>query len=184
MAKHYAGKCIFQHNPKRKNAGENLMAILSCSFSTGRPVRDWYNEKVFYSHKNKRCDKGRACGHYTQMVWANTSQLGCATKFCPTLKNGGKKLNIVVCNYRPPGNLKGSGPYKQGPSCSECPSGYTCENKLCSKFIQDFAVEHQSKQNLLGTCSDILVCNVANVERPFFCLGPNPCLFSTLGHFS
>ena len=42
-------------------------------------------------------------GHFTQIVWKTTKQVGCATVQCDYLQNGGKNLPFTVCNYGPPG---------------------------------------------------------------------------------
>ncbi|MBV9176519.1 MAG: hypothetical protein JO297_05730 [Nitrososphaeraceae archaeon] len=49
-----------------------------------------------------------AVGHYTQMVWANTKQVGCGT--APP-SPGGHALSILVCRYEPGGNMPGELPY-------------------------------------------------------------------------
>lgn len=38
---------------------------------------------------------------------------------------------MLVCNYEPPGNVKGRKPYQEGTPCSQCPPDYSCENSLC-----------------------------------------------------
>ena len=43
-------------------------------------------------------------GHYTQMVWRETTALGCGEAIC-------NKTLIVACNYDPPGNYIGRRPY-------------------------------------------------------------------------
>lgn len=42
-------------------------------------------------------------GHYTQVVWKATKQVGCATSSCGSDAYGG----VTVCNYMPPGNVAG-----------------------------------------------------------------------------
>lgn len=49
-------------------------------------------------------------GHFSQIVWKDTSSIGCAMQSCPT--GLGANFNyansfIVVCRYWPPGNVDG-----------------------------------------------------------------------------
>ena len=41
-------------------------------------------------------DLFESCGHFTQMAWAETTEIGCAVQNCP---NQGSYL---VCRYNPP----------------------------------------------------------------------------------
>ncbi|MBO4329990.1 MAG: hypothetical protein J5820_05070, partial [Rhodocyclaceae bacterium] len=43
-------------------------------------------------------------GHYTQMVWNTTTEIGCGYKVC----SGAIQM---VCNYNPPGNVCENGYY-------------------------------------------------------------------------
>jgi pathogenesis-related protein 1 len=45
----------------------------------------WANEVNQYSYNGNSCSSG-ACGHYTQMVWADTLKVGCGTAKCGNLK--------------------------------------------------------------------------------------------------
>lgn len=62
-----------------------------------------------------RCDKAcvgklssTGCGHYTQVVWRKTSELGCGYATC---KRDGFLVEFWACNYSPPGNVRGQEPY-------------------------------------------------------------------------
>ncbi|EPE09802.1 scp-like extracellular protein [Ophiostoma piceae UAMH 11346] len=49
-------------------------------------------------------------GHFSQAVWAGTSEVGCGIQACPvdTLFPGhGMSGNVMFCNYRAPGNAPG-----------------------------------------------------------------------------
>ena len=48
------------------------------------------------------------CGHYTQVVWRKSTQLGCGVATC---KSGGFQTDIWICNYGPAGNIVGQAPY-------------------------------------------------------------------------
>jgi hypothetical protein len=39
-------------------------------------------------------------GHFTQLVWVNSTGLGCAAQVCSS-------FNLLVCKYWPPGNYQG-----------------------------------------------------------------------------
>jgi hypothetical protein len=47
-------------------------------------------------------------GHFTQIVWKDTTQVGCATVSCSDLKNVGGAAPYTVCNYGTPGNYAGA----------------------------------------------------------------------------
>ncbi|XP_062868802.1 GLIPR1-like protein 1, partial [Trichomycterus rosablanca] len=80
------------------------------------------------------------CGHYTQVVWAESYKVGCAVVDCP----GGVRNTdfshrpgaIFICNYATAGNYQGVPPYKRGPACSQC-GGERCEENLCRNSTRD-----------------------------------------------
>ncbi|NXP49897.1 PI16 inhibitor, partial [Heliornis fulica] len=140
FAQAYAEKCIWDHNKERGRRGENLFAMaptLDLEFA----VEDWNGEEKFYNLTTSTCVPGQMCGHYTQVVWASTHQIGCGAHFCEKISGiETEDMYLLVCNYYPPGNMKGRKPYKEGPSCSQCPEGTVCVNSLCvlALFFQLF----------------------------------------------
>lgn len=48
-------------------------------------------------------------GHYTQVVWAKTTLIGCGRM---TYKDKGWNKHYVVCNYGPSGNFIGAKIYE------------------------------------------------------------------------
>ena len=46
-------------------------------------------------------------GHFTQIVWKATTEVGCATVDCSDLGNVGGPSPFTVCNYGSPGNYAG-----------------------------------------------------------------------------
>ncbi|XP_028623789.1 peptidase inhibitor 16 isoform X1 [Grammomys surdaster] len=132
FAKAYAQKCVWGHNKERGRRGENLFAITGEGMDVPLAVGNWHEEHAHYNLSTATCDPGQMCGHYTQVVWSKTERIGCGSHFCETLQ-GVEEANIqlLVCNYEPPGNVKGRKPYQEGTPCSQCPLGYSCENSLC-----------------------------------------------------
>lgn len=48
------------------------------------------------------------CGHYTQIVWRNSTEVGCGVATCTS---AGRTADIWICNYNPFGNFIGQKPY-------------------------------------------------------------------------
>ena len=67
----------------------------------------WGSEKQWYDYSNNQCNApaGQACGHYTQVVWKTTTEVGCANAVCDDFSQ------VWVCNYAPAGNYVGQKPY-------------------------------------------------------------------------
>ncbi|XP_012602304.2 peptidase inhibitor 16 isoform X1 [Microcebus murinus] len=132
FAKAYAQQCIWGHNKERGRRGENLFAITDEGMDVPLAMEEWHQEREHYNLSAAACSPGHMCGHYTQVVWAKTERIGCGSHFCEKLQ-GVEEANIqlLVCNYEPPGNVKGKRPYQEGTPCSQCPPDYRCENALC-----------------------------------------------------
>jgi pathogenesis-related protein 1 len=91
----------FAHRPKSPY-GENLFEITGGSAIPAQVVKAWAGEAKDYDYKSNRCHD--VCGHYTQIVWRNTKEVGRAVA-----RGGGRE--VWVCNYDPPGNYVGERPY-------------------------------------------------------------------------
>lgn len=109
-----ANGCNMVHSNTRQ-LGENLHWASAVQWSDGRIQRQrvtptqvtdsWGAEKANYNYATNRCAKGKMCGHYTQMVWKSTTELGCGMAFCSD------DSQVWACNYRPAGNYVGRKPY-------------------------------------------------------------------------
>ncbi|XP_006142907.1 GLIPR1-like protein 1 [Tupaia chinensis] len=137
MAKAWANECKFQHNSCLKKpykcysgfeyVGENIWLGGLRIFTPNAAITAWYNETKFYDFNTLSCSK--VCGHYTQVVWADSYQVGCALSMCSNL--GGPSTAIFVCNYGPAGNYANMPPYTKGTPCSLCAKEEKCTKKLC-----------------------------------------------------
>ena len=91
----------------RGQEGENLWWGTAGAYSYGEMVGYWINEKnsfVYGAFPNCSTSRSAIVGHYTQIVWKNTTAVGCAMS-----SNG--KTDFLVCRYSAPGNIIGETPY-------------------------------------------------------------------------
>jgi len=87
--------------------GENLYWGAGQSATPTDVVNDWGEEVNNYNYSNNSCSG--VCGHYTQVVWNRTTEVGCAVARGTHPDYGTQE--IWVCNYNPPGNYVGRKPY-------------------------------------------------------------------------
>ncbi|XP_065915987.1 GLIPR1-like protein 1 [Dysidea avara] len=140
VAQAYSALCIFDHNPNRASQAPSFSSVgenLAISSGRGEDYQFlftlWHNEHRNYDYNTGTCSG--VCGHYTQVVWARSNQLGCGVTLCTTVEgfSGTNAVNLV-CNYGPAGNFIRRPPYLTGDlSCSNCPyDKQYCMNNLCS----------------------------------------------------
>ncbi|GAA5854696.1 hypothetical protein JCM8547_004943 [Rhodosporidiobolus lusitaniae] len=107
----WANKCIFKHGGgDALNAGENL-AVYSGAQDTAMAIGLWTSEESAYDYSNPVFSS--ATGHFSQVVWKSTTQLGCADVSCvPTYDEDGSVIyktngRMLVCHYLAAGNYVG-----------------------------------------------------------------------------
>jgi uncharacterized protein YkwD len=88
--------CKFGHSGGQY--GENLAAGTTGALPPSAVVAMWYDEVKGYSFKQPGFSM--QTGHFTQVVWRSTSQVGCGMAQC-------KGNDIWVCEYDSPGNWEG-----------------------------------------------------------------------------
>ncbi|XP_041051794.1 peptidase inhibitor 16-like [Carcharodon carcharias] len=136
MAVKYAQECTWGHNKNRGRTGENLYLINTSPLDLKAAIEKWYLEVADYTYETMDCAPQKKCGHYTQLVWANSDKVGCGCHFCDEVKGLEiNNLSILVCNYLPPGNVIGQKPYMKGTPCSQCPDGTKCIDELCTSQL-------------------------------------------------
>jgi pathogenesis-related protein 1 len=108
-----------------KGYGENIATFAGgglfgpISSTAAQAVNGWASEAACWTYGTiggtAACDvacytnlNSDGCGHYTQLIWRDTSELGCGVATC---QNGAASVDIWVCNYAPPGNYPGLVPY-------------------------------------------------------------------------
>ncbi|OKH20053.1 hypothetical protein NIES208_00585 [[Limnothrix rosea] IAM M-220] len=103
-AEHLLAERDMYHRPVSQNPhGENLAKATKRHMTPSFVVNLWGSEVKDYDYESNQC-MGLMCGHYTQMVWHETTQLGCAMA-------REDDFEIWVCSYDPPGNYAGERPY-------------------------------------------------------------------------
>ncbi|XP_071492386.1 uncharacterized protein [Diadema antillarum] len=165
MAQQWSEECLWEHgNPDNispySSVGQNLWLGTTSSPSGASATQSWYNEVHDYDYDTNSCDDGKVCGHYTQVVWANTEAVGCGIHRCDTVSNGWTNAYIITCNYGPAGNYVGTKPYLSGSPCTQCDSGvgqcYENQCRLCSEHNEE-CVCRASCQNC-GTATSDCTC--------------------------
>lgn len=96
-AQQWANKCGKTHGPHGR-FGENL--AWGANRTASSAVYDWYKEIDKYNYSKAGFAHG--IGHFTQMIWKNTKQIGCGVTTCNS-----KMGRLWVCRYAPAGNWFG-----------------------------------------------------------------------------
>ncbi len=113
--------CTMQHrledenSPFQQKNGENLYWSSALKYEDGSTevetftakdiIETWASEEDFYDYETNTCMEDADCGHYTQIVWHETKEVGCAVAVC------NDKSQVWACNYNPRGNYLGEWPY-------------------------------------------------------------------------
>jgi pathogenesis-related protein 1 len=121
---------IFDHDPVHTGLyctgpcyGENIAGFFNDVSEPNGGQSKWAAEKSDYDGATNTCtpvSPSVTCGHYTQMVWQTTTEVGCGT--APP-GAGGLPYSILVCRYSPPGNDPNQLPYTAAAPPSQAVGG-------------------------------------------------------------
>ncbi|NWR56235.1 CRVP protein, partial [Bucorvus abyssinicus] len=159
-AQKWANRCTLRHSPlnmRKTNVqcGENLF-MSTAPFSWSHVVQTWYNEEQDFKYGTGAIRPGAVTGHYTQLIWYNSYQVGCAVAYCPR-----SKFNyFYVCQYCPAGNnvMHIATPYKSGPKCGDCPGH--CDRGLCTN-----PCKHQDAFANCGDLKTLFTCSNSMMKQ-------------------
>lgn len=103
------GRMFHSTNAESGGAGENLWMGSAGYYGADVMVGAFVDEKRLYRHgafsaQVSATGKWEDVGHYTQVVWRDTREVGCAVA-------RGAKDDFLVCRYYPSGNWMGQTAY-------------------------------------------------------------------------
>lgn len=131
--KNYVGQNRYDGWSSEYSSYRNYTAFVEAWFNE---VKDWPASAV----SSYYVTSGPETGHYTQVIWAKTTKVGCGFTAWDEGSAGGATpyRQAFICNYWIGGNLLGSPVYIEGSPASQCPSGTSANNGLCSSSSYDY----------------------------------------------
>lgn len=109
-AQYLSSKGVLQHADQRgrNQTGENLWMGTAGHWPVETMVGMFIDEKKHYRHANfpniSKTGNWADVGHYTQVVWRDTQEVGCAVVTA-------RGNDVLVCRYWPAGNVWGQKAY-------------------------------------------------------------------------
>ncbi|RYP74069.1 hypothetical protein DL771_003258 [Monosporascus sp. 5C6A] len=124
-ASNTAATCVFAHDMEQGSGGygQNIAMWATSSgaeeLGAGGAIKMattdmWYNGEFskylpsYYGQDTPDMTNFLDWGHFTQLIWKDSTKLGCAVQFCPKgTMSADMDAWYMVCNYGPPGNVGG-----------------------------------------------------------------------------
>ncbi|XP_023237314.1 cysteine-rich venom protein LIO1-like [Centruroides sculpturatus] len=169
IAQDWANQCIWDHgnleHSKFDRMGQNLYK--GYTRDPHQAMKLWFDEYVFYNFHDASCKPNEQCGHYTQVVWANSRLVGCALK----LNCWHNYRFYIACNYYPP------------KSCGLCVTRNQCKqyDLNCECNLNCYNCGTLNKEKCKCECKrgwDGIDCSIPCADenqncRPWVCNSPN-----------
>jgi hypothetical protein len=96
------------NDPEEGEEGENLWRGTKGYYTPEQMVNLWVDERKIFINgpfpRNSTTGQWRDVGHYTQLIWRSTTEVGCAIAT-------GAEDDVLVCRYLEGGNVIGENPY-------------------------------------------------------------------------
>ncbi|ORY67799.1 CAP domain-containing protein [Pseudomassariella vexata] len=121
-----ADKCVFAHDMSEGNGGYGQNLAMWGTTDNPEALGDagaikmatsdmWYNGEFnkflpeFYGQADPNKSDFESWGHFSQLLWVDSTGLGCSVKLCAkgTMFND-MEAWFMVCNYYPAGNFEGA----------------------------------------------------------------------------
>jgi len=150
ISQRWADQCTFAHDAVRTlvdgtRVGQNVyysgttneLFLDAVQGSVDAATTAWYDEVTTPGFSDDDIQPfvfSFPAGHYTQVAWADTTEVGCGLAYYQDPADSWYK-SLIVCNYAVAGNKRGGAMYAQGEACSQCPQGTQCDTQyqgLCA----------------------------------------------------
>ncbi|XP_075732158.1 CRISP/Allergen/PR-1 [Rhipicephalus microplus] len=107
-------------------------------------VREWFIEHADFSPERRQSfrvlaqDRRKPTGHFSQLVCAETSYVGCGfVEYSVANATRLPCMQYYVCNYAVTGNVFKRPLYREGEPCTACPAGTVCEKAVITEKLID-----------------------------------------------
>lgn len=94
-----------RHQDRSGAQGENLWRGTRGFYRYDEMVSHWVGERPYYTGGDMTVAIAKTAGHYTQIIWADTTHVGCGLA-------SSRDHDVLVCRYSPPGNILGQHPMR------------------------------------------------------------------------
>uniref|UniRef100_A0A5K3FL01 SCP domain-containing protein n=1 Tax=Mesocestoides corti TaxID=53468 RepID=A0A5K3FL01_MESCO len=109
----------------------------------------------------------KGCRFYKQMVWANSTHVGCAAQQCQNKTRYFPNTYVMVCFFQPGKHDLNSAPYVIGTPCSNCTKPHRCERNQCT---------------IVTTSASIAIASITTTSIPSSLVKNNPAPRALVPH--